>query len=137
MGTADRRRADGGLGPEHAGAAWRDDQRGPGAVFTGVNERWGRRWEVACVVTAWEPPRSFAWQVGDPAQPTATWSYELAPADGGTVVTQRFRHGPGRSFLRAAVGRHPERESELVAERAADLAANMRTVLRAAGRLLG
>ena len=125
-----------GLGPEHAEASWADDRRRVGARFTGVNERWGRRWEVPCTVVASDPPTAFAWEVGDPASPTATWSYRLEPVGGGTRVTQTMRHGPGRSFLRHAVGKDPAREVELVAERADDLAANMRAVLQAAARLL-
>lgn len=122
-----------GLGPEHVEARW-DDGHGPalGATFTGANERDGRRWEVPCRVIALDPPAVFGWVVGDPKQPTSTWSYALTEVDGGTEVEQRFVHGPGWSFLRTACERHPERAAELVAARIQELAANMRAVLRAA-----
>lgn len=125
-----------GLGPEHAAAAWRGDGRGVGAVFDGTNRRGDREWTVPCVVTAYDPPGSFGWLVGDPAQPSAWWSWELTPVDGGTRAVHAFRHGPGFTFLRRAVERAPEREAELVAGRAADLGAGMRAVLAALPRLL-
>lgn len=122
-----------GLGPEHVEARW-DDGGGPalGATFTGVNERDGRRWEVPCRVVALDPPAVFGWQVGDPEQPTATWTYTLSEHDDGTQVVQRFAHGPGWSFLRKACERYPERTAELVAGRSQELARNMRAVLQAA-----
>lgn len=125
-----------GLGPEHAAAAWQDERRGVGAVFTGSNVRDGRSWDVPCTVTAWEPPRAFAWLVGDPACPSATWAYDLQADGDGTVVTQTFRHGPGFTFLRRVVEKHPERAAEAVAFRSAELERNMRAVLAAAADLL-
>ena len=124
-----------GLGPEHAAATWLD-RPGAGARFTGTNARGDRTWTVPCQVVVYDEPREFSWQVGDPDLPTATWSYQLAPDADGTLVTQVFRHGPGRSFLRQATERHPERADELVAGRAAELAANMTAVLQAAQDLL-
>ena len=50
---------------------------------------------VPCTVVAADPPRAFAWAVGDSTQPSATWSYDLVEDGGGTRVTQRFQHGPG------------------------------------------
>ena len=125
-----------GLGPEHTGAVWVGDDRGVGAVFVGTNQLGGRTWEVPCRVTELEPPARFGWEVGDPELPTATWSYDLTPTDGGTRVVHRFVHGPGRSFLRAVVDKHPDRAELLVAGRAQQLAANVRASLRAAAALL-
>ncbi len=125
-----------GLGPEHSHAQWRDDRRGVGAVFVGSNERDGRGWNVPCHVVEHEPATRFAWSTGDPEQPSATWSYQLEPVEGGTLVTQVFRHGPGFTYLRRFVEKYPEREQELVAGRAAELEQNMRRVLRAAAALL-
>ncbi len=125
-----------GLGPEHVEAHWAGVVRGLGAQWRGLNRRDGHEWEVSCEVVGYDPPRLFSWRVGDPNEPTAFWSYELVPVDGGTAVVQRFRHGSGWSFLRWAVERHPERADELIAGRAAELAANMRTVLAEAATLL-
>ena len=127
----------GGLGPENARNAWHGPERGVGAVFWGTNARGDREWTVPCTVTAWDPGRRFGYDVGDPASPSASWVCALEPVDGGTRVVQRFVHGPGPTFLRRAVDKHPEREEELVAGRAEELAAGMRSVLRAVAGLLG
>jgi len=125
-----------GLGPEHVDARWESEARGLGARYAGHNRRGEREWEVACEVVGYEPPRLFAWRVGDPDSPTAVWSYELSPAGGGTAVVQRFRHGPGWSFLRRAVEKYPERSEEFIADRTEELARNMRAVLAEAAKLL-
>ena len=121
-----------GLGPEHSAARWEADDRGAGARFTGTNRvPSGFEWSVPCVVTACDPPRLFAWVVGDPASPSTTWSYELAPDGEGTVVVQRVVHGPGFSFLRRQVQQHPEQAQALVADRMSSLRDGMRAVLAA------
>ncbi len=125
-----------GLGPECIRASWVDESRGPGARFRGENERQGKGWEVLCTVLADEPGQRFVWAVGDPALPSSTWSYDLTPVDGGTQVVQRFVHGPGTTFLRAVVAKHPDRAQMLVAARTAELEDGMRATLRAAAALL-
>lgn len=122
----------GGLSPENTRTVWQDEQRGVGAVFVGTNQRGDRTWDVPCTVLEDRSPDRFAWSVGNPDRPSASWSYDLTPAEGGTLVTQEFRHGPGPSFLRRAVESRPDQEEEHVAGRAAELEANMRATLRAA-----
>ncbi len=126
----------GGLGPENTRTVWRDEQRSVGAVFVGTNVRGDRTWDVPCTVLEGRSPERFAWSVGDPVRPSASWSYDLASAGDGTLVTQEFRHGPGPSFLRRAVEAEPEQEEQHVAGRAAELEAGMRATLRAATALL-
>jgi uncharacterized protein YndB with AHSA1/START domain len=92
----------GGLGPENTRSQWESPDRGVGAVFRGWNELGGLAYDVPCTVVAWDPPRAFGYAVGDPALPSAAWSYDLVEAEGGTRVTQRFQHGPGRTTLQAA-----------------------------------
>ena len=126
-----------GLGPEHVRAVWLDDERGVGARFRGDNERDGLgAWDVPCTVVASDPPHRFAWTTGSPSAPSGTWSYDLEEADGGTLVVQRFAHGPGFTFVRQAAERRPERAEVYVAKRSAELEANMRSVLQAAAALL-
>lgn len=72
----------------------------------------------------------------DDGAPTATWTYDLLDQDGATTVVQRFQHGPGTSFLSARCDRRPEEAEVYVSGRAADLEANMRTVLHAAAARL-
>ena len=127
----------GGLGPENVRTEWVGDERGVGARFRGWNQREGiGAWDVPCRVVVHEPPHRFAWTTGDDDRPSTTWSYELTEADGGTLVVQRFAHGPGFTYLRAAAEKRPEKAEVYVARRAADLEGNMRTVLQAAARLL-
>jgi uncharacterized protein YndB with AHSA1/START domain len=126
----------GGLGPENVRSRWVDDRRGVGAVFRGYNSRGDLAWDVPCRVVEHVPPTRFAWTTGNPEHPSATWSYELAPVEGGTLVTQTFRHGDGFTYLRAAAERRPEKEEEYVADRAEELERNMLATLRAAAKLL-
>lgn len=126
----------GGLGPENARNVWAGDARGVGAVFRGTNDRAGRVWEVPGTVVEHVPPSRFAYVVGDPACPSASWSYDLTAVAGGTRVVQRFLHGPGMTYLRRAVDKHPDRAAELVAGRLAELERGMRATLQAAAALL-
>ncbi|MFZ4517990.1 MAG: SRPBCC family protein [Microthrixaceae bacterium] len=126
-----------GLGPEHTHALW-DATGGPavGSTFHGTNRIGDMEWTVECTVVECDPPRRIAWTVLDPAEPSSTWSYDLVPDGDGTSVTQRFRHGPGFSYLRARVDHRPERASEFIEGRAAMLRTNMSATLRAAGEVL-
>ena len=125
-----------GLGPETVRAQWQSDARGVGADFRGWNVRGELAWDVPCRVVARDPPRRFAWTTGLVEQPSALWTYDLAEVEGGTQVTQTFRHGPGHTYLRRAVDKHPKRAEEFVAGRAGDLERGMRATLRAAADLL-
>jgi len=125
--------------PECIRAAWlgAPGRPQPGARFTGHNRfPGGFEYEVTCVVTEADRPRAFAWVVldddGDPARPSSSWRYRIdALPDGGSRVRQRFTHGPGASFLRAAAARAPDRAAEIIAARLDGLRANMKATLRA------
>ena len=108
----------------------------PGARFTGRNRfPNGYEYEVTCVVTEADRPRAFAWVVlddtGDPARPSSSWRYRIDPLPGGRRVRQRFTHGPGASYLRAAAANAPDRAAEIIAARLDGLRANMSATLRA------
>ena len=122
-----------GLGPEHASATWTSP-----TTFTGRNRiaELGLDWEVSCWVVDDRPPTSFAWTVGPPDAPSATWTYELAPDGTGTVVTQRMQHGPGVTYLRIFCEQNPDKTERAVARRSRELQQNMTTVLTAAAELL-
>jgi uncharacterized protein YndB with AHSA1/START domain len=126
-----------GLGPEHVAAAWESGGPATGARFTGVNRRGDVEWRVPCVITECQPPAWIAWVVGDPDHPSSTWSYRLEErSDGTTGVVQRFRHGPGISFVRMAVDRVPEEAAAIAEARCASLRSGMAATLDAARRLL-
>jgi uncharacterized protein YndB with AHSA1/START domain len=129
----------GGWSPECIRAAWlgHPGRPQPGARFTGHNRfPDGFEYEVTCVVTEADRPRVFAWVVlddsGDPALPSSSWRYRIDPLPGGgSRVRQRFTHGPGTSYLRAAAERAPDRAAEIIAARLDGLRANMSATLRA------
>ena len=130
----------GGWSPECIGAAWLGEpgRPQPGARFTGHNRLPnGFEYEVTCLVTEADRPRAFAWVVlddsGDPARPSSSWRYRIdpLPGGGGSKVWQRFTHGPGASYLRAAAANAPDRAAEIIAARRDELRANMRATLRA------
>ncbi|MEW2615486.1 SRPBCC family protein [Streptomyces sp. NPDC047880] len=98
-------------------ARWAGDASGPavGARFVGRSrhERFGE-WETVSTVVACDPERVFGWAVGDPAEPSAVWRFELRPKDGGTQLSQWMRMGPGRSGLSFAIDAMPEKEQKIV-----------------------
>jgi uncharacterized protein YndB with AHSA1/START domain len=129
----------GGWSPECVGAAWLGEpgRPRPGARFTGHNRfPNGFEYEVTCVVTDADRPRTFAWVVlddsGDPARPSSSWRYRIDPLPGGGCrVRQRFTHGPGASYMRAAAAEEPDRAAEIIAARRDALRASMSATLRA------
>jgi hypothetical protein len=126
-----------GLGPEHYAATW--DSPGPavGTTFTGWNRNGAMEWDVHCVVTACRPPAYIEWTVGEAPEHSSTWSYELnvGPA-GSTVVVERFRHGPGFSYVRQRVDQVPDRAQAVIEGRSAMLRDAMVATLAAAARVL-
>jgi len=117
---------------EFQGAQWLDGKTGPrvGARFAGRNRHQAiGEWETTSVVVACEERRVFAWAVGDPEYPSATWSFELEPEEGGSRLRQRARMGPAPSGLTAAIQAMPDKEERIVARRLDEFRSNMASVL--------
>jgi uncharacterized protein YndB with AHSA1/START domain len=119
--------------PEFQGADWLDGADGPapGARFQGRNrnENIGE-WQVVCTVTDCVVERSFGWIVGDADAPIAAWRFDLQPTDdGGTVLRQWARMGPGRSGVTMMIDAYPDKEERIVEGRVAawqrDMMANL------------
>ena len=74
-------------------ACWWDEGDGPrpGSWFTGRNSTADRTWETRSQVVVADPPREFAFEVG---QSFVRWSYTLAPEDGGTRLTESWEFLP-------------------------------------------
>lgn len=72
---------------------WLGGASGPavGARFRGRNRHRGRRWSTTCTVTAAEPGRRFAFDVGGLGLRTAQWEYVIEPRGGGCRVTESTR----------------------------------------------
>ncbi len=96
-----------------------------GARFSATNRIGDSEWTIDCHVTASDRPSELGWTVLDPAHPSTTWWYRLAPTTDGTSVSHGFVHGPGPSGLRFAVDRSPEAAEQMIASRLSMLAANM------------
>lgn len=127
----------GDWGAECVGAGWIDGAEGPavGARFLGHQVREDRTWETTSVVIESEPGVSFAWAVGDPANASATWRYQLSPdGSGGTVLRYRLVMGPGPSGLTAVIAEMPDREERIVAIRLKEHERNMMATLEAIKR---
>lgn len=125
-----------GLGPEHVEASWATDDRCAGAMFNGKNRRDGFEWEVPCYVTESDPLRRFAWAVLAPDNPSSRWLYTLSPEGTGTIVTQRFQHGPNYSFIRLWAEENPAEAMTIIERRSEVLESDMRATLAAAARLV-
>jgi len=84
---------------ENTGATTTQDGRtlSVGDVFDGSNKRGRARWTTECVVTAAQPGRRFAFDVGKigPRTPfipgrIASWEYTFESTDDGTLVTETW-----------------------------------------------
>ncbi|QBI56712.1 SRPBCC family protein [Streptomonospora litoralis] len=131
--------------PELMRVEWLDGATEPavGARFAGHNRsrRLGE-WRTVVQIVEFEPEHAFGWVVldadgrfgppaDDPDRPMATWRYTLEPrSDGGTLLRQSARLGPGRSGLTAAIDRMPDLEEQLVVGRLDELRTGMEITLR-------
>jgi len=107
-------------GPEMTGPA-------VGRRFTGRNVHPAMgEWETVSTVTECDPPHRFAWAVGDPAQPSATWRFTLEPDGEGTRLEQWYQMGPARSGLNIAIDAMPDKEAKIVFVRMREHEAGMR-----------
>lgn len=117
---------------EFQGGEWLDDvtEGAVGARFRGRNRHEAAgEWETTSVVVECEPEKAFAWAVGDPDHPSATWRFELAPEAGGTRLRQHAKIGPGPSGLSAVIERMPDREERIIERRLDEHRANMQRTL--------
>ena len=69
---------------------------GEPARFVGLNRRGPWVWFTTCQVVTARPGEEFAFDVTTFGMPVSRWSYRLAPAAGGTEVTEGWRDQRGR-----------------------------------------
>jgi hypothetical protein len=106
-----------GLSTELQEVAWLDGVTGPavGHRFTGRNAHPAMGvWETVSTVTECDRPRRFAWAVGDPKDPSATWRFTVTPDGAGTLLEQWYQMGPARSGLNIAIDAMPDKEAKIV-----------------------
>lgn len=117
---------------------WLDNADCPrlGARFVGHNQHdaFGQ-WSTTSHVVACDEPREFAWAVGEPEQPAATWRFRLTPRDGGTNLNYWMQMGPGRSGLSTAIDAMPDKEEKIVFVRLREFEASIGKTLAAIKRL--
>jgi ligand-binding SRPBCC domain-containing protein len=122
------------LSPELQEVAWLDgdpespEVSGPavGHRFTGRNAHPAMgEWETVSTVTECDPPHRFAWAVGDPAHPAATWRFTVTPDGAGTRLEQWYQMGPARSGLNVAIDAMPDKEAKIVFVRLREHEASM------------
>ena len=87
-------------------------------------------WDTVSTVIQCDPPHCFAWAVGDPAHPGATWRFTLTPAGEGTRLEQWYQMGPARSGLSIAIDAMPDKEAKIVFVRLREHEAAMRHNLK-------
>ena len=116
------------LSPELQEVTWLDGVTGPAAGhrFTGRNAHPAMgEWETVSTVTECHPPHRFAWAVGDPGHPAATWRFTLKPDGNGTLLEQWYQMGPARSGLNIAIDAMPDKEAKIVFVRLREHEASM------------
>ena len=127
------------LMPELSGelqeVAWLDGVTGPAAGhrFTGrsAHQALGS-WETVSTIVDHEPPRRFAWAVGDdPGFPSSTWSFTLQTRGAGTVLEQSAQIGPAPSGLSIAIAAMPDKEQKIVFVRLREFETGMKANLAA------
>ena len=107
-----------------------------GARFIGLNtHRDVGRWTTTSTVTVFDPPSAFAWAVGDPENPAATWRFDLREVSGGTALRHTANIGPGPSGVTMLIGREPGRAAEIVANRLAEVTSAMTATVAAIAEL--
>ena len=120
------------LSNELQSVEWAEGADGPriGARFVGHNEHQAfGQWSTSSQIVAYDEPREFAWAVGEPDNPAATWRFRLTPRDGGTSLNYWMQMGPGRSGLSVAIDRVPDKEKKIVFVRMREVERNITVTL--------
>lgn len=111
--------------PECQGGVWISGEAATeGAVFRGENLRstevvaWAPLvrgvWHTECRVTAAEPGRTFRWMMLSHAgaDQESVWGFDIAPAEGGSVLTHHFRMGTATAGIHKIVADMDEEARE-------------------------
>ena len=112
--------------------AWAEGFGGPalGAQFLGTNRHPViGEWTTRSEIVEFDPPRRFAWAVGDPGNPAAVWRFSVSPTAEGTQLRYAARIGPGTSGVTMLIDREPARAGEIMRRRLAQFEAGMRATV--------
>ena len=126
------------LSDELQSVEWVEGAGGPriGARFVGHNEHdaFGQ-WSTTSHIVSFDQQREFAWAVGDPDNPAATWRFRLTPRDGGTTLAFWMQMGPAPSGRSAAIESMPDKEQKIVFVRMREFETAMGKTVAALKRL--
>ena len=134
----------GEFSPECAEAWWVDGfpAHSVGGRFEGRNRReaegYSYEWTRPCDVVAYEPPRHFAYTVGDrfDGTPATRWTFRITPTESGCLVEQRFEHLPDGLSGARLQAEHVDDAEALIAARRAMLHDGMTQTLERIRRVL-
>ena len=90
-------------------------------------------WTRPCDVVEYDPPRLFAYTVGDrfDGTPATRWSFQITPTDAGCIVEEEFEHLPdGLSGIRLQAEHLDDAEAHIAKRRAALSAGMLLTLER-------
>jgi uncharacterized protein YndB with AHSA1/START domain len=113
---------------EFRGAEWLDgaEVAAIGGRFRGHNHHpAGGDWDSVSTVVELEEGRVIAWAVENPDNPGAVWRFTLEPEEGGSVLRQWVRLGPGPSGLSMAISSMPDKEDRIIERRLDEHRRNM------------
>ena len=117
---------------EFVSAEWNEEAEriALGSKFQGKNQNENiGEWTVECTVDTYEEKRVFGWCTGDTSSPGARWRYELESFGSSVRLRHKALLGPGPSGLTRIIEQHPDKEEQIIMNRAASLKANMVKVL--------
>jgi uncharacterized protein YndB with AHSA1/START domain len=117
---------------------WLDGATGPrlGRRFAGRSAHAALgSWETVSTVVECAEPWRFAWAVGDPKRPSASWRFTLRPEGTGTVLEQWAQLGPARSGLSFAIDAMPDKEQKIVFVRLREFETGIKANLAAIKKL--
>lgn len=117
---------------EYQGGTWDDPdaEQAVGSTFTGHNKREGfAEWSTTSHVTEWDPPKVFAWNVGDVEESAGRWRFVIEKVPGGSRLRFHGRIGPGRWGLSDMIDESPEREPGIIAARQDMFRTNMQATV--------
>ena len=126
------------LSNELKSVQWAQGCGGPsvGARFVGYSEHEAfGQWSTTSHIVSCDESREFAWAVGEPENPSATWRFRLTPKGGGTELSYWMQMGPGRSGLSTAIDSMPDKEQKIVFVRMREFEAAIGKTLAAIKRL--
>ena len=115
---------------EFRGATWLERPPSQAARFVGRSGHPALgEWETTSYVSRYEPPRVFAWNVGDLDNPSASWWYYIDQLDSGVRLRHGVRIGPAPSGLTYAITAMPDKEERIIARRLQEFETNMTATL--------